>query len=215
MTKAELIERIARSRDLPADMTKKCVAEVVDVAFGELAAYFARAKVTRSQNPRFTFPGFGTFTKKKRSARRGVNPRTLEPIEIDACVTLDFRPGRELRSAMNRGRTSRSGEKDHDDAATRTGRSRGRSTRVDGGSGGEGTRAGAQRGSKRRKGGARGKSASKSAVGRKLTPRDDDGAIVAASDGGSFHDELGAELPSASLQRVRPGERGSTRRRVG
>jgi DNA-binding protein HU-beta len=105
MTKAELIERIARSRDLPPDVSKKCIAEILDVAFEELAGYFVRSRVTRAQTPRFSFPGFGTFTKKRRSARRGVNPRTLEPMQIDASFTLDFRPSAELRDALNgRGR---------------------------------------------------------------------------------------------------------------
>lgn len=101
MTKAELIEKIVRSRDLPPDITKKCVGQILDVAFAELASYFIRAKVTRTQSPRFTFPGFGTFTKKKRSARKGVNPRTLEPMTIDAAFTIDFRPGTELRAGLN------------------------------------------------------------------------------------------------------------------
>lgn len=108
MTKAELIERIARSRDLPPDTSKKLIGQVLGIAFDELASYFARARVTRSQSPRFTFPRFGTFTKKRRSARRGVNPRTLEPIQIDACNTIDFKASRELRDAMNP--TSRAGD---------------------------------------------------------------------------------------------------------
>lgn len=101
MTKAELIERIARSRELPPDISKKLIGQILAVAFDELASYFARSRVTRSQSPRFTFPRFGTFTKKRRSARRGVNPRTLEPIQIEACNTLDFKASRELRDAMN------------------------------------------------------------------------------------------------------------------
>ena len=101
MTKAELIEKIARSRDLPPDVTKKCIGQILDLAFEELGAYFVRARVTRSQCPRFTFPAFGTFTKKKRSARKGVNPRTLEPMTIDAAYTIDFRPGAELRQNLN------------------------------------------------------------------------------------------------------------------
>jgi predicted RND superfamily exporter protein/nucleoid DNA-binding protein len=101
MTKAELIDRIARSRDLPPDVTKKCIAEILDVTFDELAAYFVRARITRSSTPRFTFPGFGTFTKKKRAARKGVNPQTLEPMKIPACETIDFKPGSELKAALN------------------------------------------------------------------------------------------------------------------
>ena len=101
MTKAELIEKISRSKDLPPDITKKCIAEIVDLTFCELAQYFEKAKVTRTSHPRFTFPGFGTLTKKRRSARRGVNPRTLEPIEIEAFYTLDFKPAAGLRKSMN------------------------------------------------------------------------------------------------------------------
>ena len=101
MTKAELIERISRNRDLPPDVTKKCIQEIVDIAFTELATYFIRAKVTRATSPRFSFPGFGTFTKKRRNARRGVNPRTLEPMEIEAAATLDFKPASALKKAMN------------------------------------------------------------------------------------------------------------------
>src|SRR5690606_4582379 len=69
--------------------------------FSELSGYFVRARVTRTQNPRFTFPKFGTFTKKQRSGRRGVNPRTLEPIEIEACETVDFKPSVELKRQLN------------------------------------------------------------------------------------------------------------------
>ncbi len=101
MTKAELIDRIARSRDLAPDVTKKVVAEVLDLAFAELGQYFVRGKLTRSASPRFTFPKFGTFTKKKRSARRGVNPRTLEPMAIEASDTIDFKPSVELKRQMN------------------------------------------------------------------------------------------------------------------
>ncbi len=101
MTKAELIERIARSRALPPEITKKDIAAILGLAFEELAAFFARSKVTRQHSPRFTFPRFGTFTKKRRSARRGVNPRTLEPMQIEASHTIDFKASRELRESMN------------------------------------------------------------------------------------------------------------------
>lgn len=107
MTKAELIDRIARSRDLPPDVTKKCIAEILDIAFDELSTYFIRAKITRNQTPRFTMPGFGTFTKKRRAPRKGVNPQTLEPMEIPGYDTLDFKPGSELKQALANSRGAR------------------------------------------------------------------------------------------------------------
>lgn len=101
MTKAELIARIARSKELPPDVTKKVIGKVLDLAFTELAGYFVRSRLTRASSPRFTYPKFGTFTKKQRSGRRGVNPRTLEPIEIEACETVDFKPSIELKRMLN------------------------------------------------------------------------------------------------------------------
>lgn len=104
MTKAELIDRIARSArgsDLPPEVTKKVIVKVLDLAFAELSDYFVRSRVTRSTSPRFTYPKFGTFTKKQRSSRRGVNPRTLEPMDIEACETVDFKPSVELKRQLN------------------------------------------------------------------------------------------------------------------
>lgn len=101
MTKAELIDRIARNRDLPPDVTKKVIAQILDITFAELAAYFVRTRVTKNSNPRFAFPKFGTFIKKTRSGRRGVNPRTLEPMDIEACDTVDFKPSTELKRQLN------------------------------------------------------------------------------------------------------------------
>lgn len=131
MTKAELIERIIKSRALPDDVSKKCVEQVLNAAFEELGAYFSRARLTRSQSPRFTYPGFGTFTKKKRSARKGVNPRTLEPMQIDASYTIDFRPGVELRASLNGLAKDLTKEPARDEVPARTKPSRSRLAVVD------------------------------------------------------------------------------------
>ncbi|MGZ3429098.1 MAG: HU family DNA-binding protein, partial [Polyangia bacterium] len=67
MTKQELIEKVATTSGLPAELTKKTVATLVDAVFAELGDYFVKAKVTRRATPRFTYPGFGTFTKKRKN----------------------------------------------------------------------------------------------------------------------------------------------------
>lgn len=46
--------------------------------------------------------GFGTFSTRQRAARLGVNPRTLERVEIPAARVVKFTPGSELRAAVNR-----------------------------------------------------------------------------------------------------------------
>lgn len=132
MTKAELIDRIARSRDLPPEVTKKIIAKVLDLAFAELSTYFVRARVTRTSNPRFTFPKFGTFTKKQRSGRRGVNPRTLEPIEIEACETVDFKPSVEFKRQLNEAANAKPSGSSRKAKSERAGRESGEQSSLDG-----------------------------------------------------------------------------------
>lgn len=102
MTKQELIERVASTPGLPPELTKKTVATIVDAVFAELGDYFVKAKVTRRQTPRFTYPGFGTFTKKRKNGRSGRNPQNGEPIVIPPSTTVTFSPGQDLKAFLNR-----------------------------------------------------------------------------------------------------------------
>lgn len=51
--------------------------------------------------------GFGTFAVRHRPARDGRNPRTGEKIEIDASVSVTFRPHDALKAALNPDRPRR------------------------------------------------------------------------------------------------------------
>jgi nucleoid DNA-binding protein len=102
MTKQELIERIYRTKGLPPELTKKTVAQIVDALFAEIGDYFVRSKVTRAAAPKLTYPGFGTFTKRKRTARVGRNPQTGEPITIPSAFTLAFALGQDLKALLNK-----------------------------------------------------------------------------------------------------------------
>lgn len=181
MTKAELIERIARSRDLPADITKKDIGLILSLAFDEIGSYFAKAKVTRATSPRFTFPRFGTFTKKRRSARMGVNPRTLEPMQIEASDTIDFKACRELRESMNSSNAANGASTPKRTAKTST----------------------------KRKAKARTRKVTKTTQstlgrnGRRLTPRDEDAELDALIPNESVYDDVDDELPRSPLKRVR------------
>jgi DNA-binding protein HU-beta len=53
---------------------------------------------------RFTYPGFGTFTRKVRPARAGRHPQTGERIELPERITVAFQPGLELKESLNRKR---------------------------------------------------------------------------------------------------------------
>jgi DNA-binding protein HU-beta len=91
MTKQELIDRIYKAQ--AGDIPKKTIQQVVDASFGEIAKSFKK-------DDRFSFPQFGTFTKKKRSARKGRNPQTGEEISIPARITVTFKPAQAFRDIL-------------------------------------------------------------------------------------------------------------------
>ena len=89
MTKAELIDTLARSTDMP----KKQVAAILDLAFEQIARSIRKDK-------RFWVPGFGTLSVRRRKARAGFNPRTNAPMTIPAARTVGFRPAPQLRKGL-------------------------------------------------------------------------------------------------------------------
>jgi len=112
MTKAELIERVHGKKHLSRHLTKKAVAQIVDAVFLEMGDYFIRTKVTRNATAKLTYPGFGTFLKRRRGERTVKNPQNGDPIVIPPQSTITFSPGQELRSLLNR--TGKNGAKDRD-----------------------------------------------------------------------------------------------------
>jgi len=111
MTKAELIERVYDRKHLPRDLTKKTVIQIVDAVFTEMGDYFIRSKLTRNQTAKLTYPGFGTFSKRRRGTRIVKLPNSKESVTIPAQETITFSPGQELRSLLNRNGKDRVGPK--------------------------------------------------------------------------------------------------------
>jgi nucleoid DNA-binding protein len=109
MTKAELIARVHAKKNLPRDLTKKTVGQIVDAVFLEMGDYFIRTKLTRHAIAKLTYPGFGTFSKRRRGERTVRNPQTGDPLTIPPQSTIIFSPGQELRSLLNRNGKSANG----------------------------------------------------------------------------------------------------------
>lgn len=82
MTKAELIAKVAEGSG--DGLSKKGVERIVDSVFDAVAQAISR-------NGRFAYPGFGTFTVKKRAARMGRNPQTGATINIPASKNVGFK----------------------------------------------------------------------------------------------------------------------------
>ncbi len=92
MTKAELINAILKTKGLP-ELTKKATGEIVDAVFANLSKAIKKEK-------RFVYPGFGTFTVRRRKARKGRNPRTGQEIKIAATKTVTFKPAPQLKKIL-------------------------------------------------------------------------------------------------------------------
>lgn len=76
-------------------------AEITGVAANQTAANVIEAIVKEmKKNGKFTLPSFGTFTVHKTKARKGVNPRTGEPIKIKAGKTVRFKASPTLKTSM-------------------------------------------------------------------------------------------------------------------
>jgi len=89
MTKADLINAVAATKGAKG-LSKKAVQAVIDATFDQI-------KKSVKKDERFSVPGFGTFSKKKRAARTGRNPQTGEAIKIKATTTVGFRPAAALK----------------------------------------------------------------------------------------------------------------------
>lgn len=90
MNKAELIDSIADS----ADLTKADAAKAVDALIKNVTASIKNGK-------KVTIPGFATFTKARRAARKGRNPATGKEISIAAKNVVKIKPGKSLQDAVN------------------------------------------------------------------------------------------------------------------
>ena len=101
MTKAELIERVHGKKHLPRGLTKKAVGQIIDAVFLEMGDYFIRTKVTRNAVAKLTYPGFGTFSKRRRGERTVPHPQTGDPIVITQRRVLNFKASQILKQALN------------------------------------------------------------------------------------------------------------------
>jgi DNA-binding protein HU-beta len=95
MNKNELIEQVAGKTGL----TKSAATEAVEAMLESISH-------TLESGEEVKLVGFGSFRISERKASTGRNPRTGEPIEIDAVRNIKFRQGTDLRERVNSSRKS-------------------------------------------------------------------------------------------------------------
>ncbi len=90
MNKAEIIDKIAEATSISkADVTKI------------VTTFFDTVKNTLKKKETVKLIGFGTFTANERKARTGRNPHTGEEIQIPACTSPKFKPGKDFKDYLN------------------------------------------------------------------------------------------------------------------
>lgn len=90
MTKAELISSVAEQSGLKKVEAEKAV-----------AAFIASVTAALKSGDKLSLVGFGTFSTAKRAARKGQNPQTGKKIDIPAATVPKFKPGKNLKEAVN------------------------------------------------------------------------------------------------------------------
>ncbi len=90
MNKGDLINKIAED----ANLTKAQATEALNCVLNSVAD-------TLKDGKKVTLVGFGTFSTSERSARTGRNPQTGAEIKIPARTAVKFKPGKELKDAVN------------------------------------------------------------------------------------------------------------------
>jgi DNA-binding protein HU-beta len=89
MTKAEIIEKMAKDADIPKLTARKA-----------LDSFIEGIKKSLKKGKKVSLVGFGTFSVSKRAARNGRNPRTGEAMKIKASKTPKFKATKAFRGSI-------------------------------------------------------------------------------------------------------------------
>jgi len=90
MTKAELVDQVARTTQL----TKKHAEVMVNTVFDSIVD-------SLKEGEKIELRGFGSFRIRQRGSRTGRNPKTGARVEVPSKSIPYFKPGKELRELLN------------------------------------------------------------------------------------------------------------------
>ncbi|HXG51010.1 MAG TPA: HU family DNA-binding protein [candidate division Zixibacteria bacterium] len=90
MTKADLIDSIARRTAIPRQQAE----DIVNGLFDDVVAALKKGE-------KVNISGFGTFSVSQRKGRTGRNPKTGESIEIAPSRAAKFKAGKTLKESLS------------------------------------------------------------------------------------------------------------------
>ena len=91
MTKAEIVAKMAEQTGLKKSQAEKALQAFVQIMSDAL-----------EKGERIAIPNFGIFTVRQRAERRGVNPRTGEPVMIPPKKVVKFTPSKGLQAKVDK-----------------------------------------------------------------------------------------------------------------
>jgi DNA-binding protein HU-beta len=98
MNKGELTRSFSRRTGMSLRQSKRAI----DSLFGLEGKQIGLIPATLAQGKAIRLAGFGTFETRRRAARPGRNPRTGEPLVIQAARLPAFRAGRGLKDKVRK-----------------------------------------------------------------------------------------------------------------
>jgi len=90
MNKADLVEAVASQ----TNESKAQAARMLDAVLDSIGRGV-------SEDGKVVIAGFGSFERRVRPARKGVNPSTKQPMTIPETTTVGFKPSQSLRDSLN------------------------------------------------------------------------------------------------------------------
>jgi len=93
MTKADLVEEVARVTELPRKESEAAVETIFDSITSALQS-----------DDKIEIRGFGSFRTRQRRGRTGRNPKTGAKVEVPAKKIPFFKPSKELKDYVNNAR---------------------------------------------------------------------------------------------------------------
>jgi DNA-binding protein HU-beta len=90
MTKAELIDAVAKASDVTKADAERAI-----------GAFFDVVTAAAKNDDKVAWPGFGSFSTSKSKARVGRNPQTGEAVKIAASTRMKFTSSSTLKAVLN------------------------------------------------------------------------------------------------------------------
>ena len=107
MKKIDVVEKLAQVKEISKKEAGEIVDAFIDIEVSKkdlttiLDGIIETIKVNVASGEKIALAGFGTFEAVERAARECKNPRTGEPVHVEASKAPKFKAGKAFKDAVN------------------------------------------------------------------------------------------------------------------